>query len=150
MKKLLKQIGPTEVIAMLAMLYGPTGFIIFLTPTYKSIIRDGLSPLWVWLASPLWIIPCIAISIIGTFVVIATGGVLVSIWCEITGINALKKESRDASERAARSLMESINLSHENAQLKADLECLEEERKQAELHANARLLRAGIRLNPEP
>jgi len=44
----------------LGAIYIASGIIIFLTPTHESIIRDGLSPLWAWLASPLILVVCAA------------------------------------------------------------------------------------------
>lgn len=97
--------------------YGLTGFIIFMTPTKKSIIREGWDPFWAWLASPVLIVASVVVGVI----VLSIAGAVIYLWRQLSGAD--QKEAEMERGRAERYL-----LLRENMELKDRVHELESQR----------------------
>jgi hypothetical protein len=106
-----------DVVWLAILWYGLTGFIVFLTPTKQSIIREGWDPFWTWLASPILILAGVILGTGG----IAIMGVLIYVWRKLSGAD--EKEAEAQRERAERS-----RLLRENMELKDRVHELESQR----------------------
>jgi hypothetical protein len=112
--------GWQEWIWLLAFWYGFTGFIIFLTPTKQSIIRDGWDPLWTWLGSPL-LIPLLFIFYI---VVAAVAAPIIyflwRLWRVLTDADAKEAEDKRKQDMISRLSSENMHLRDRVRELERD------------------------------